>query len=367
MAKRLLLVDDEELFLKSLQEGLESYSDSFETDICFSVNQAIKQVVTKQYDLIVTDIRMPVKSGIDLLIFLRQIKYAGKLMVMSGEDPDENYRPIESYGVRDIISKPFKLDWFKDRVMAVFGGEEEQEKLVTFDSIDLATVMQVINLERKSSALEINMKDARGVIYFENGEIINAEYKNLTGDHAVKALLARNEGVISVKKKQGKIKRIMTVPFVEYMLNVMKNIDETRKDVPGGGMENQGEPAAEMVNQNFEETFDMLASIPGFVAAGIYNEIGRMLATRITTDFKFREIGGFAVELYSAARILSERMGMGNCDFIKIHTNKYIFIQTGIVPGKVSLGVLLTSAGNVGLTRHRMKTESLRLLPEFKD
>jgi response regulator of citrate/malate metabolism/predicted regulator of Ras-like GTPase activity (Roadblock/LC7/MglB family) len=367
MSKRILLVDDEELFLKSLQEGLEPYKDVFKTDICFSVNQAIKQVVTKKYDLVITDIRMPMKSGIDLLIFLREVKYAGKVMVMSAEEPNDGNRRIESYGIIDIIPKPFGLEWFKDKVIDVFSAEEEREKLVTFDSIDLATVMQVINLERKSSVLEIDLKDGKGAIYFDKGEIVNADYKNLKGDKAVRALLARNEGAISVKKKQGKVKRKMRVPFVEYMMEVMKDIDETnREEYEESEAKKKDEPPAQVRNQRFESAFDTLSAIAGFVAAGIYDDDGEMAASRVKNKFNFRDIGGLAVELYNAARTLSDKMNMGNCDFVEIHTDKYIFIHTNIVPGKGSLGVILTSDGNVGLTRHRMNTESRQLAPEFK-
>ena len=62
MTKKLLLVDDEKFFLEGLKEGLLDYEDVFTTDICFSVNEAIKLNEKNEYDLIVTDIRMPKKS-----------------------------------------------------------------------------------------------------------------------------------------------------------------------------------------------------------------------------------------------------------------------------------------------------------------
>ena len=59
MPKKLLLVDDEEYFLKSLQDGLFTLADAVETDICYSVDEAIEFISAQQYALVITDIRMP--------------------------------------------------------------------------------------------------------------------------------------------------------------------------------------------------------------------------------------------------------------------------------------------------------------------
>ena len=67
MIKRLLLVDDEQFLLESLKDGLVDYNNIFETKICFSVDEAIKLTNLYRYDLVITDIRMPGKSGIDLV------------------------------------------------------------------------------------------------------------------------------------------------------------------------------------------------------------------------------------------------------------------------------------------------------------
>ena len=49
MAKKLLLVDDEEFFLEGLKEGLKQHKNIFSTDICFTVDYAVKK--TRSYHL----------------------------------------------------------------------------------------------------------------------------------------------------------------------------------------------------------------------------------------------------------------------------------------------------------------------------
>ncbi|GAJ01880.1 unnamed protein product, partial [marine sediment metagenome] len=55
---------------------------------------------------------------------------------------------------------------------------------------------------KKTSALEIDMEGKKGVIYFEDGEVINGEYENLVGEKAVLKLITLNRGKISVKKSK---------------------------------------------------------------------------------------------------------------------------------------------------------------------
>ncbi len=118
--------------------------------------------------------------------------------------------------------------------------------------------------------------------------------------------------------------------------------------------------------QIFNESLENLSSITGFLAAGIYNNSGDVLAHLDRKNFKFQEVGSLAIELYSSAKSISEKMGIGTCNFVETHTDMYIFIHMCVVPGKGAMGVLLSSDGNVGLSRHQMKKEGVKLISEFE-
>ena len=63
MSKRLLLVDDDVVLLKSVEGFLSDCTGLFETDICFSVDDAVHLSKIEEYDLIITDINMPEKTA----------------------------------------------------------------------------------------------------------------------------------------------------------------------------------------------------------------------------------------------------------------------------------------------------------------
>lgn len=226
MKNKILLVDDEKIFLKSLKKGLENLDEKYIIDICFSVKEAIVLIKKNDYSLIVTDIRMPNKTGIDLLIHLKDIGFRGGIKVMSAHKTEENMKKIKGMGILDVISKPFDLVWFQELIIDFF--ERELDSDVTFESIDLLSVLQVINIDKKSAVLQLDNEGEKGLIYFKDGEIINAEYQDFEGAEAVENIIELKSGNISVKKLKNKVKRVIDVPFTKFMLNILKKNDETK-------------------------------------------------------------------------------------------------------------------------------------------
>jgi DNA-binding response OmpR family regulator len=76
---------------------------------------------TTAIDLVVTDIFMPDKNGIDLMVELRQIRPATKIVAVSGGGRAGNkdlLSAAELLGAIETIQKPFDPDEFLERVAA---------------------------------------------------------------------------------------------------------------------------------------------------------------------------------------------------------------------------------------------------------
>ncbi len=367
MIKRVLLVDDEESFLQSLKAGLQHLDDIFETDICYSVNEAIKKALSREYDVIVTDLRMPDKSGIDLLIFLKQIKYSGKLMVMSAYNTVENIKRIRSLGNIDIFSKPFNVDWFKRKLIDFFSKEEE----ITFESIDLITVLQVINLERKTSAVQIDIDSSRGFIFFEEGEIISAEFKDLRDEEAIREILGLNKGHISIKKIKNRVKKTIRKPFVELLMNLTRRIDENLKVQeeafgPGGG------PGEELENKKqnsaVNEKLAILKEISGYIGAGVFTADGEMLGGDPgTAAIDIKTAGSLVHDALLNTQVKTREAGLGEAHTIQVDTHSgYVFCKCyndGIRHFHTLL--ILNHTGNVAMAKVKLQKAVRELAGEF--
>lgn len=225
MDKRLLLVDDEEFFLENLKEGLSEHADVFTTDICFSVNEAIELFNRHQYDLIVSDIRMPGRSGLEFFEYLREQNYRGGFIAMTAYGNEELFTKIREFGGLDIILKPFDLKWFIGKILDIL-SEKGTGVYGTIHSIDLTSLLQMINLEKKTVTVGIESDYEKGFLYFDKGEIVHAECGLLVGEDAAFRLIRMNKGrFFLVKAEKGTPKTIDT-PFLVLVMNIMKEIDE---------------------------------------------------------------------------------------------------------------------------------------------
>ncbi|MFY9399448.1 MAG: response regulator, partial [Desulfomonilia bacterium] len=62
-AKRILLVDDEQVFLEQLKEALLASSLELEIDTACDGLDALEKLGQEPYDIVITDIRMPRMDG----------------------------------------------------------------------------------------------------------------------------------------------------------------------------------------------------------------------------------------------------------------------------------------------------------------
>ncbi len=223
MIKKILLVDDEEFFLKGLKEGLDEFKDIFVTDICFSVDEAKKLNKKNNYSLIVSDIRLPKKSGLDLFVYLKKRKFKGGFIAMTAYGTEELLKNVKELGGLDVIFKPFNFKWFKDKILDYFS---EKGVSGTINSIDLTSVLQMINLEKKSITVKISNNEDAGFLCFENGDIIHSKYKEFEGIDAAKHIISMNKGKFSFVKNGDMVHKSIDVPFITLMMNAMKFNDE---------------------------------------------------------------------------------------------------------------------------------------------
>ena len=102
-----LVVDDEPGMVSFLQRALASRCGRVDT--AGSVEEAVPQLQRRLYDLIILDIALPGRSGIDWLNDLREEGYAGDVVLMTAyADLDTAIHALRA-GAGDFLLKPFSL------------------------------------------------------------------------------------------------------------------------------------------------------------------------------------------------------------------------------------------------------------------
>ena len=101
-----LVVDDEEIIRNFLQEVL---SEEYNVSLASDGDEAIEQMRHYQYDLIITDIKMPRVSGEEVVKFARDNDLDSKIIVISGFSSLYTVSQSINNGACAFLSKPFSI------------------------------------------------------------------------------------------------------------------------------------------------------------------------------------------------------------------------------------------------------------------
>lgn len=105
---RILVVDDERLLNEMLQECLRAAG--YEVDGAYDGVEGIGQLRYKKYNLLMLDIRMPRKDGLEVLKFVKDEYPEMPVIIVTGLASMEEIKATIKNGAFACIKKPFQLD-----------------------------------------------------------------------------------------------------------------------------------------------------------------------------------------------------------------------------------------------------------------
>jgi len=108
MKKKILIVDDDSLVLKTLQNLLSR--QGYEVVCAKSGEEAIRQAELDGFNLILSDVRMPGQDGIALLKKIRANGLETPFMFITGYASENTPIDAIKLGAKDYILKPFNMD-----------------------------------------------------------------------------------------------------------------------------------------------------------------------------------------------------------------------------------------------------------------
>src|SRR4051812_5408625 len=117
---RILLIDDDEAFRNMVRKTLERAG--YEVQPAGDGKQALELFRQESPDLIITDLVMPEKEGLEMILELRREAPKAKIIAMSGGarmNPRTNLIMAEKFGARKTLAKPFSQQEILEAVAEV--------------------------------------------------------------------------------------------------------------------------------------------------------------------------------------------------------------------------------------------------------
>lgn len=140
-----LLVDDESYILEYVKHLVNWKELGFDRVLSESTSDSALEILkTTKIDLVVSDIRMPEKSGIDLLKAISKQSPETKVIFLTGYSEFEYARAGIQYGLFDYLLKPITKEVFEKTIVRFV---QENEKKVLTKNEKKARVFQLLAYE----------------------------------------------------------------------------------------------------------------------------------------------------------------------------------------------------------------------------
>ncbi|MCL2628402.1 MAG: response regulator [Oscillospiraceae bacterium] len=201
---KILIADDESTVLKGLSEFMPW--DSVQCMVAATAkdgHEAIELIKNDSPDIVITDIKMPRKSGIDVAKFVHENYPKIKVIILTGFAEFEYARSALIYGVSNYELKPVSKNKLLDAVRELTAkidierGYSEKvnplvKKALRFISENYSTNL---SLETVASAIAVNPSHLSRTFKKETGEVIT-DYINHIRIEKAKELLALTDMLV---------------------------------------------------------------------------------------------------------------------------------------------------------------------------
>jgi CheY-like chemotaxis protein/predicted regulator of Ras-like GTPase activity (Roadblock/LC7/MglB family) len=190
--RRVLVVDDEQNIALGILKTL-GQSPIYVTKHAPSGEAAVAELAKTPYDLVITDIRMPGMSGIDLLRHIRANHADVGVIIMTAYGSTQVQEEASRRGSLLYIEKPFDFaqmqatieDFFKRKEETSTTTKKEESVSGVIPGLSLMDVIQMNCLARFTGTLHIKTSNGQqGIICFNKGEIPHCETATRSGKDA---------------------------------------------------------------------------------------------------------------------------------------------------------------------------------------
>jgi DNA-binding response OmpR family regulator/predicted regulator of Ras-like GTPase activity (Roadblock/LC7/MglB family) len=409
--KRVLIVDDENRLLQSVEAGLEGYKHEFKVHVAGNGKEAINVLKTVTADLVVTDLRMPEMDGFQLLAALSNSHPFMPTIVMTAFATPEIEERLSIAGTIKLLEKPIDIERLAEAIRAGLRQEASDGLLAGFS---LANFLQLLSMEQKTCLLSIKFNNNRGHIFLERGDIKAAVANRIKGEEALYLMLASDDVHISFQKlPKKKIPQMINTSLMSLLIEGMRRKDEqssqlsegelnrqpegteTKKDVKG---ELQQELSSEIIPENvhlknpvdkqafnkgdfimskLDDALTKFNDIEGFMAAGVFTPNGEMAGEFNKSNMKLAEIGSLANDVLLKAQKATDIMNVGRGQVVHVESpeahviarclnENASFSTTESGKAHIHMVVLLSKDANLAMGKMRLESVIHEVAESFR-
>ena len=145
---RILLIEDDPILGDGILAGLRH--DGYTVDWITQGQQAASALKSAEFDLLILDLNLPGKSGLDILRELRHNKNPLPVLILTARDTIEDRVMGLDTGADDYLVKPFDLDELLARIRALLRRSQgRSQPIIIHQNLQLDPAAHAVTLDDK--------------------------------------------------------------------------------------------------------------------------------------------------------------------------------------------------------------------------
>lgn len=181
---RILCVDDEEFIRDSLYlRGLKRKLKGDELVIVASGEEAMAEVDRRHFDMVITDLKMPGASGLDVLKHVKSTDLGTQVLIVTGAASVETAVDAIRLGARDYIEKPVSIELLIEKVENIRDYQarlhEAEEFRLAKERCEVETSQEMHLLELRVQELEKGVDQVLAQVHRLRDQLPAGEYEKL--------------------------------------------------------------------------------------------------------------------------------------------------------------------------------------------
>jgi two-component system copper resistance phosphate regulon response regulator CusR len=168
---KVLLVEDEPQLAGFIARGLRD--NGYTMDIAYDGEQAMLRVEDADYDLIILDLRLPVKDGLTVCRELREQSFRSPILMLTALDSVDDVVNGLNSGADDYLAKPFDFDLLLARVRALLRRSKQlRGNLLQVADLSLNTVDHTATRDGRAIRLTAKEYALLELLMLHEGQIL---------------------------------------------------------------------------------------------------------------------------------------------------------------------------------------------------
>jgi len=153
---RVLLVEDDEKLSRSVRSELEL--EGYCTELVRNAEDAFDLLTQSSFHVVLLDITLPGKSGLQLLMWMRANGITAPVMLMTARDAVNDRVEGLDFGADDYLVKPFALAELSARIRSQIRRHKPGE-LSSLKCADLEIDVRTHSVKRSGTPLELTLRE----------------------------------------------------------------------------------------------------------------------------------------------------------------------------------------------------------------